>query len=170
MFEHVVAVRKALAEDHPDQLISQHELARAYDADGRVNEAIKLLEHVVSVESRSLREDHPSRLLTLELLADCRAELDETSRTSSLSSSTTSFPSPDPSLAERRQVPDPGPSQHATTSVAPRQQYPSNSVIAEPATQQSAGTIRETSALESQRRLRTSLGKLRIWPQKRKEG
>jgi hypothetical protein len=59
-----------LAEDHPDRLASQHELARAYEANGQDKEAIKLLEHVVSVKRKVMAEDHPSRLVSEELLID----------------------------------------------------------------------------------------------------
>jgi hypothetical protein len=57
-----------LAKDHPDRLASQHELARAYQANGRVKEAIELLEHVVIVKRKVVVEDHPSRLVSEELL------------------------------------------------------------------------------------------------------
>jgi Flp pilus assembly protein TadD len=58
-----------LAEDHPDQLASQHELAIAYDANGQVKEAVQLLEHVVKVEETTLAEDHPDRLASQHALA-----------------------------------------------------------------------------------------------------
>lgn len=70
MLEHVVAIQeKTLAEDHPDRLASQHELAGAYEATGQIDEAIKLLEHVVAVETKTLAEDHPSlgRFLNAQL-------------------------------------------------------------------------------------------------------
>jgi len=50
-----------MAEDHPDRLASQHALASAYEANGQVDEAVALLEHVVKVREK-LAEDHPSRL------------------------------------------------------------------------------------------------------------
>jgi hypothetical protein len=78
LLEHVVAVReKVLAEEHPDRLASQHELAGAYRADGQVQRAVELLEHVVAVKARFLRDDYPSRLVSLEALAVFRAELDD---------------------------------------------------------------------------------------------
>ena len=50
LLEHVVAFREGmLAEDYPDQLASQHELARAYKADGQVKVAVALL-HTMSIE------------------------------------------------------------------------------------------------------------------------
>jgi hypothetical protein len=52
-------------ENHPDQLASQHALAIAYQADGQVQKAVKLLEHVVAVKGRFLRNNHPSRLRSL---------------------------------------------------------------------------------------------------------
>lgn len=68
-----------LAEEHPNRLASQHELARAYRADGKLQKAVDLLEHVVAVESWCLRDDHPSRLVSLEALEYLRAELLEES-------------------------------------------------------------------------------------------
>lgn len=44
-----------LAEDHPDQLASQHVLVIAYQADWQVKEAVALLEHVAAIR------EHPSR-------------------------------------------------------------------------------------------------------------
>lgn len=44
VLENVVAIReKTLAEDHPDRLASQYELAMAYRANGQANEAVQLL-------------------------------------------------------------------------------------------------------------------------------
>ncbi|KAL8942228.1 MAG: hypothetical protein Q9211_001495, partial [Gyalolechia sp. 1 TL-2023] len=56
------------AEDHPSLLASQHVLAGAYEADGQVKEAVKLLEHVVAIE-KELKEDNPSRLASQHALA-----------------------------------------------------------------------------------------------------
>jgi Tfp pilus assembly protein PilF len=68
-FREIVESRaQALAEDHPSRLASQHELARAYRANGQVDEAVELLEHVVKVEAK-LAEDHPSRLASQHELA-----------------------------------------------------------------------------------------------------
>jgi hypothetical protein len=49
----------------------------AYQADGQVQKAVELLEHVVAVEARSLRDDHPSRLVSLGALAALHAEIDD---------------------------------------------------------------------------------------------
>jgi tetratricopeptide (TPR) repeat protein len=57
------------AEDHPNRLVSQHELAGAYEANGQVKEAITLLEQVVTIEARTLPEDHPYRLASQHELA-----------------------------------------------------------------------------------------------------
>ncbi len=56
-----------LAEDHPDQLASQHELARAYKANGQVKEAVALL-HTMSIRSpeeqlESFQKATPNRIL-----------------------------------------------------------------------------------------------------------
>ncbi|KAK4244388.1 putative kinesin light chain [Corynascus novoguineensis] len=56
-------------EDHPSRLASQHELARAYQANGQVKEAITLLKHVVSIRERTLAEDDPDRLKLQHALA-----------------------------------------------------------------------------------------------------
>ncbi|RKK87424.1 hypothetical protein BFJ68_g17050 [Fusarium oxysporum] len=70
LLEHVVAIRgKTLAESHPDRLASQHELARAYQANGQITEAVKLLEHVVAISEKTLAESHPSRLASQHALA-----------------------------------------------------------------------------------------------------
>jgi tetratricopeptide (TPR) repeat protein len=65
----VKAQEQSLAEDHPDQLASQHELAVAYKANGQVREAVRLLEQVVKIREQSLAEDHPSRLTSQHALA-----------------------------------------------------------------------------------------------------
>jgi hypothetical protein len=50
LLEHVVAVQEStVAEEHPSWLASQHELARAYRANGQIKQAVELLEHVVAV-------------------------------------------------------------------------------------------------------------------------
>ncbi len=41
---------QTLAEDHPDRLTSQHTLAGAYQANGQVREAARLLEEVVGIK------------------------------------------------------------------------------------------------------------------------
>ncbi|KAF1984075.1 kinesin light chain [Aulographum hederae CBS 113979] len=54
----------------PDRLLSQRELARAYQANGQVKEAVKLLEGVVAIEEKKvLAEDHPDRLVSQHALA-----------------------------------------------------------------------------------------------------
>jgi tetratricopeptide (TPR) repeat protein len=70
-----------LAEDHPDQLASQHELAIAYDANGQVKEAVQLLEHVVKVKNTTLAEDHPSRLASQHALGIAYQEYEKTQST-----------------------------------------------------------------------------------------
>src|SRR5205085_1047601 len=63
-------LRSWLDEEDSSRLASQHELARAYEADGRVKRAVELKEHVVAVKVRVLRDDHPSRLVSIEVLED----------------------------------------------------------------------------------------------------
>jgi hypothetical protein len=67
--------RSQLDEDNPGRLSSQHVLAMAYRADGQVHKAVELLEHVVSIKARILRDDHPSRLVSVEVLNDMYAKL-----------------------------------------------------------------------------------------------
>jgi tetratricopeptide (TPR) repeat protein len=61
--------RSQLGEDNPSRLASQHNLARAYQADGQVRKAVELLEHVVEVREKKLAEEHPSRLASQHALA-----------------------------------------------------------------------------------------------------
>ncbi|PLB48766.1 kinesin light chain [Aspergillus steynii IBT 23096] len=59
-----------LTQDSADRLVSKHELAGAYRANGQIKEAVKLLEHhVITIESKVLAEDHPSRLASQHVLA-----------------------------------------------------------------------------------------------------
>lgn len=58
-----------LSASHPDRLLSQHELARAYCWDQRYAEADELMSYVVGVRQLTLREDHPDRILSEEVLA-----------------------------------------------------------------------------------------------------
>ena len=74
MLEHVVKVQGKLAEDHPDQLVSQHALVRAYHADGQEAFAVELLSHVVAAKQRKLRVDHPSTNVSEQLLAHILTE------------------------------------------------------------------------------------------------
>ena len=72
-----------LPEDHPHQLASQYELARAYRRNGQFVKAIALLEHVVSVEKTTLAEDDPSLLKSQRALARAyrkNGQLDEAAR------------------------------------------------------------------------------------------
>jgi hypothetical protein len=65
---------EVLAEDHPSRLASQHELARAYQANGRAKEAIELLEYVVVLKRKIIAEHHPSRLVSERALAFYKEE------------------------------------------------------------------------------------------------
>jgi tetratricopeptide (TPR) repeat protein len=67
--------RSQLSEDNSGRLSSQHALAGAYQADGQVHKAVALLQRVVIIKARTLRDDHPSRLVSVEALADMYAEL-----------------------------------------------------------------------------------------------
>ena len=57
LLEQVVKIREqTLAEDHPEQLSSQHELARAYLENRQVEEAASLFEKIAQIE-----DQNPSR-------------------------------------------------------------------------------------------------------------
>ena len=69
IFKEVVEGRsRVMAKDHPSRLASQHELASAYRANGQVDRAVTMLEHVVKIREK-LAEDHPSRLTSQHELA-----------------------------------------------------------------------------------------------------
>jgi hypothetical protein len=73
LLEYVVKIEEqTLAENHPDRLASQHELARAYFVSNRVDKAIALMEDVVEVKQKALSEDHPSRIASQNELARFR--------------------------------------------------------------------------------------------------
>jgi Flp pilus assembly protein TadD len=74
----VVAVQEKLAEDHPNRLASQHELARAYQANGQVEQAVALLEHVVALKRRRYAETHPSRVVSEKVLDDLLQSIQNT--------------------------------------------------------------------------------------------
>ncbi|KOC13590.1 kinesin light chain, partial [Aspergillus flavus AF70] len=57
-----------LPQSNIDRLTSQHSLAIAYKANGQ-KEAVKLLEHVVAIQSEVLVDDHPSQLASQHVLA-----------------------------------------------------------------------------------------------------
>ncbi|MCJ1449247.1 MAG: hypothetical protein MMC23_009767 [Stictis urceolatum] len=70
LLEQVVRIQEmTLTENHPNRLASQHELARAYQANGQIKKVVELLEQVVRIEETTLTENHPSRLAPNNLLA-----------------------------------------------------------------------------------------------------
>jgi hypothetical protein len=70
LLEHVVAIReRMLAEDHPDRLASQAVLASAYQANGKVKDAVRMLEHVVAIREQVLSDYHPDRQTSQHALA-----------------------------------------------------------------------------------------------------
>jgi len=74
LLEHVEQRDSILEEDHPDRLSSQHSLARAYAESGQIQEAVRLLKHVVEIRERILAEDHPDRLASQHELAGAYME------------------------------------------------------------------------------------------------
>lgn len=65
LLEQVVKIKETtLAEDHPNQLASQHALALAYQANKQVKEAVALLKQVVKIREITLAEDHPDQLVS----------------------------------------------------------------------------------------------------------
>jgi tetratricopeptide (TPR) repeat protein len=70
LLKQVVKIREqTLAEDHPDRLVSQHELAGLYRTNGQIKEAMSLLKQVVKIQQRTQAEDHPNRLASQHTLA-----------------------------------------------------------------------------------------------------
>jgi hypothetical protein len=68
-------VNKILPPYHLDRLTSQHKLAIACRANGQLQKAVEPLEGVVEVDTKSLAQDHPLRLVSAELLVELRDEL-----------------------------------------------------------------------------------------------
>lgn len=68
LLEYIVEGKKALPENHPSRLASQHNPASAYMANGQITKAVKLLEHVVEVR-KALPENHPDRRVSEHALA-----------------------------------------------------------------------------------------------------
>ena len=58
-----------LAEDNPERLIVQRDLARAYHDDGQLKDGIVLLEQVVAIHAKTLAEDNHEQLRSQRLLA-----------------------------------------------------------------------------------------------------
>jgi tetratricopeptide (TPR) repeat protein len=70
LLEQVVEIRgTTLAADHPIRLLSQHDLAITYGANGQVKEAVELLEQVVGIKRFKYSESHPSRVVSEETLS-----------------------------------------------------------------------------------------------------
>ena len=65
----VSAVEEALGDDHPDTLASRNDLAYAYQAAGRLGEAIPLYEQVLADQVQVLGPDHPDTLTSRNNLA-----------------------------------------------------------------------------------------------------
>lgn len=71
----VAAWARINAEEHPDRLNSQNELARACQADGQIKENVELMEHVVAVKSIVFRKDHSLQTVSESVLNHLHAEL-----------------------------------------------------------------------------------------------
>lgn len=77
LLEDVVAVEEtSLAEDHSDRLVSQHELAITYQANGQIKKAVELLEHVVVIKTEIWAEDDFRRQLSKDLIQRCYERLE----------------------------------------------------------------------------------------------
>jgi tetratricopeptide (TPR) repeat protein len=61
--------REVLNEDDPDRLVAQHDLGVSYQANGQIEDAVRLLEHVVKVQDDTLAETHPDRLASQHALS-----------------------------------------------------------------------------------------------------
>jgi tetratricopeptide (TPR) repeat protein len=62
-------LRRNLPDDNADKLLTQRTLAMVYRADGKVKDAIQLLEHIVATKGQRLTEDDHSRLASQHELA-----------------------------------------------------------------------------------------------------
>jgi tetratricopeptide (TPR) repeat protein len=69
VMEKISVVMRTLSSDRPDLLTLQHELAGVFQADGQVNRAVELLEHIVNVEGALLDAENPDRLASMHELA-----------------------------------------------------------------------------------------------------
>ncbi|KAF2149847.1 TPR-like protein, partial [Myriangium duriaei CBS 260.36] len=69
LLEHVVTIRKTLAENHPGRLSSQLQLGRAYTLTDQMNKAFPQLQTVVNVREATLTRDHPDLLTSQHQLA-----------------------------------------------------------------------------------------------------
>ena len=71
MYEQALAAReRVLGPDHPDILVSRNNLGAAYQAAGRLDEAIPLYEQALAVRERVLGPDHPRTLTSRNNLAN----------------------------------------------------------------------------------------------------
>ncbi|KAF2993768.1 hypothetical protein E8E13_002106 [Curvularia kusanoi] len=61
--------RRQRSENDLERLSSQHALAMAYQANGQVQKAVELLQHVVEVREKTLSPEHPDRLTSQHVLA-----------------------------------------------------------------------------------------------------
>ncbi len=69
-FQKVSNWRSCLSEEHADRLLSQNNLARAYQENGQIKEAVALFEVVAVAMKKTIPAmDHPDRLATLNNLA-----------------------------------------------------------------------------------------------------
>lgn len=66
-----------LGEDHPDTLLSMHNLAIQYSEAGRLVEALQLAEEVLELRKSKLGEDYPDTLASERLLAYLCRETEE---------------------------------------------------------------------------------------------
>ena len=70
LYEQTLADReRVLGPDHPDTLASRNNLANAYQAAGRIDEAITLHEQTLAARERVLGPDHPDTLQSRNNLA-----------------------------------------------------------------------------------------------------
>lgn len=72
---------RVLGEDHPRTLRSRNNLASAYQAAGRVAEAIPLFEQALAGFERVLGEEHPDTVIVRENLTSARQEAEPSGET-----------------------------------------------------------------------------------------
>lgn len=65
-----------MVEEDPDRLTSKHTFAGPYHAEGQVDKAVELLEHVVAMNAMVLRGGYPSRLASQPVFVALYAKLE----------------------------------------------------------------------------------------------
>ena len=111
----VAACERVLGPDHPDTLTSRNNLAAAYRAAGRLDEAITLHEQTLAARERVLGPDHPDTLTSRNNLAAAYRDAGRLDEAISLARAEPGRP---------RTRPGPGPPRHPGLAEQPRHRLP----------------------------------------------